>query len=85
MGVFGLAWPAGLVAFIPHWQSYTGLWVASLVRLVFGVTLWLVAPSSRAPVVLQVLVVPAISLAFARAWSVGAVVMGGFILWSVVA
>ena len=109
MGVFGLAWPAGLVAFIPHWQSYTGLWAASLVRLVFGVTLWLVALSSRAPVVLQVLVVVSVgsalglpflgvarftallswwcrqSPAFVRAWSAVAVVMGGFILWSVVA
>jgi hypothetical protein len=108
MGVFGLASPAGLVAFIPHWQSYTGLWAASLVRLVFGVTLWLVAPSSRAPVVLQVLAVASVgsalvlpflgvarftallswwcqqSAAFVRAWSAGAVVMGGFILWAVV-
>jgi hypothetical protein len=109
MGVFGLASPAGLVAFIPHWQSQTGLWAASLVRLVFGVTLWLVAPASRTPVVLQVLAVVSVgsalvlpfmgvarftallswwcqqSAAFVRVWSAVAVVMGGVILWAVVA
>jgi hypothetical protein len=109
MGVFGLASPAGLVTFIPPWQSQTGLWAASLVRLVFGVALWLVAPSSRTPVVLQVLavvsggsalVLPFMGVvrftallswwsrqspAFVRAWSAVAVLMGGFILWAVVA
>jgi len=57
MGVLGLVSPAKMVSFVSRWQSKTGLWVASIIRLVFGISLWLVAPTSRAPVVLQVLAV----------------------------
>jgi hypothetical protein len=65
MGVFGLASPGGMVAFVSRWKSKTGLWVASIGRLVFGVALWLVAPTSRAPVVLQVLAVVSVAAALA--------------------
>lgn len=65
MGVFGLASPSGIAAFVLRWRSKTGLWTASLGRLVFGVALWLVAPTSRAPVVLQVLAVVSVASALA--------------------
>jgi len=57
MSILGLASPARMVSFVSRWQSKTGLWVAFIVRLAFGISLWLVAPASRAPVVLQVLAV----------------------------
>jgi hypothetical protein len=57
MGVFGLASPAGMIALVARWQSETGLWAASILRLVFGVALWLVAAASRTPLILQALAV----------------------------
>ena len=57
MGVLGLVSPAKMVSFVSRWQSKTGLWAASIIRLAFGISLWLVAPASRAPVVLQVLAI----------------------------
>ena len=57
MGVFGIASPAGMAAFVLRWRSKPGLWTASVGRLVFGIAFWLVAPTSRTPVVLQVLAV----------------------------
>ena len=57
MGVLGLVSPAKMVSYVSRWQSKTGLWAASIIRLAFGISLWLVAPASRAPVVLQVLAV----------------------------
>ena len=57
MGVLGLASPARMVSFVSRWQSKTGLWVAFIVRLAFGISLWLVAPTSQASVILQVLAV----------------------------
>jgi hypothetical protein len=109
MGVVGLVSPAKMVSFVSRWQSKTGLWVAFIVRLAFGISLWLVAPTSRSSVVLQVLAVVSVvsalllplvgvsrfksilswwssqSLAFTRVWLAVAVVLGVFILWSVVA
>jgi hypothetical protein len=57
MGVLGLVSPARIVSFVSCWQSKTGLWVAFIVRLAFGISLWLVAPASRTPVVLRALAV----------------------------
>jgi hypothetical protein len=65
MGVLGLASPARMVSFVSRWQSKTGLWVAFIVRLAFGISLWLVVPTSRAPVVLQVLAVVSVVSALA--------------------
>jgi len=108
MGVLGLASPTRMISFVSRWQSKTGLWVAFIIRLAFGISLWLVAPTSRAPVVLQVLAVVSVvsalvlpllgvsrfksflswwssqSPAFMRVWLAVAVVLGVFILWSVV-
>jgi len=55
IGLFGLGSPAGMVAFMSRWRSKTGLWAASVFRLVFGLALWIVAPTSRAPMGLHVL------------------------------
>jgi hypothetical protein len=109
VGILGLLSPARMASFVSRWQSKTGLWVASIFRLVLGISLWLVAPTSRAPVVLQVLAVVSVVSAFVlpllgvsrfksilswwfsqspgfmRAWLAVAVVMGLFVLWSVVA
>jgi len=109
MGVLGLVLPTRMISFVSRWQSKTGLWVAFIVRLAFGISLWVVAPASRAPVVLQVLavvsvvsalVIPLIGVSglksilswwfsqspvFRRVWFVAAVVLGVFILWSVLA
>jgi len=108
MGILGLASPAWMVSFLSRWQSKTGLWVAFIIRLAFGISLWLVAPASRAPTVLQVLAVVSVvsalvlpllgvsrfksmlswwssqSPGFMRIWSAVALVVGVFILWSVV-
>lgn len=109
MSILGLASPARMVSFVSRWQSKTGLWVVFIVRLAFGISLWLVAPASRAPVVLQVLAVVSVvsalvlplvgvsrfksmlswwssqSPGFMRVWLAVAVVVGVFVLWSVVA
>ena len=109
MGVFGLVSPPGMAAFALSWRSRVGRWTASIGRLVIGVALWIVAPTSRTPVVLQVLAVlsmlsalllPLLSVSrfefilswwsrqssgFIRSWSALAVVLGIFLLWSVVA
>ncbi len=55
MGLYGIVSPSGLMSFVSRWQSQTGLWVASIFRIVFGVSLWLAAPSSRFPLALQAL------------------------------
>jgi hypothetical protein len=55
VGVLVLASPASLVAFVSDWQSKTGLWGATLLRLLLGVGLWLVAPMARFPLAFQVL------------------------------
>ena len=108
MGILGLASPAWMVSFVSRWPSKTGLWVAFIIRLAFGISLWLVAPASRAPTVLQVLAVVSVvsalvlpllgvsrfksmlswwssqSPGFMRILSAVALVVGVFILWSVV-
>jgi hypothetical protein len=108
IGLLGLVAPARMVFFVSRWQSKTGLWAAFIVRLAFGISLWVVAPASRAPVILQVLAVVSVVSAFVlplvgvsrfksivswwsrqspgfiRVWSAVAVVLGVFILWSVV-
>jgi hypothetical protein len=108
MGILGLTSPARMVSFVSRWQSKTGLWVAFIIRLAFGISLWLVAPASRAPGVLQVLAVVSVVSAIVlpligvsrfksilswwlgrspglmRVWLAVALVLGVFILWSVV-
>ena len=55
IGALGLASPGALMAFVRRWQTPLGLWVAAGFRIVFGVAVWLAAPSSRFPIALQIL------------------------------
>ena len=64
LGILGLASPAAMMAFVSHWESRTGLWVAAIVRVIFGVALWFAAPASRAVGVLRVVAVVSVAAAF---------------------
>ena len=55
IGVFGLTSPAAMVRFVSNWQTQSGLWAASAIRLAFGIALWVVAAGSRFPAVFKVL------------------------------
>jgi hypothetical protein len=55
MGMFGIAAPHGLLAAVRSILTLRGLYLVAAVRIVFGVILVLVAPSSRAPRVLRLL------------------------------
>jgi len=57
VGLLGLASPSGLVSFVSDWQSKTGLWGATILRLLLGVGLWQVAPLASFPLVFHVLAV----------------------------
>jgi hypothetical protein len=55
IGIYGLASPAGMRSFVSRFGSKAGYWTAVVLRLVFGVALWRVAPVSRMPAALEVL------------------------------
>ena len=55
MGVVGVASPAQLLAIVRKFQTPNGLYAAMGIRLVLGLALFLAAPGSRAPGVLQIL------------------------------
>jgi hypothetical protein len=55
MGAFGLVSPGGMIRFVSSWQSKSGLWAASAIRLVFGIALWAASDGSRFPATLKVL------------------------------
>jgi hypothetical protein len=55
LGLYGLVSPQGLAGFASRWRSERGLWTAAVIRVVFGIVLWQAAPSSRAPLALQIL------------------------------
>ena len=55
LGVVGMASPSHLLAIVGRFQNPTGLYVATAIRLVLGLALFLSAPDSRAPEVLQLL------------------------------
>lgn len=55
VGALGLASPEALMSFVRRWQTPSGIWAAAGFRIAFGVAVWLAAPSSRVPAVLQVL------------------------------
>jgi len=63
MGIFGLASPAGMIRFVSTWQSQSGLWAASAIRLVFGIALWAASDGSRFPATLKVLSVVSVASA----------------------
>ena len=55
IGAWGVLAPARITDLVNRFDSKTGMWFASIIRLVLGVALWFAAPQSRAPVLLQVL------------------------------
>ena len=55
LGLLGLMAPQRLIGFVRSWQTTTGLYAAAALRLALGAALFLAAPTSRAPDVLQVL------------------------------
>jgi len=55
MGAFGLISPKAMLRFVSTWQTKSGLWAASAIRLAFGITLWVAAAGSRFPAVFMVL------------------------------
>jgi len=55
IGMVGVAAPHGLLAVVRSILTPRGLYLVAAVRIVFGVILVLVAPSSRAPRVLRLL------------------------------
>ena len=65
IGVFGLVSPAGVRSLVSRFRSKTGFWTAIVLRLIFGVALSSVAPSSRAPAALEVLGVVSLASAVA--------------------
>jgi len=64
MGAWGVFAPGSIFAFISGWSSKTGFWLAVLLRLSFGLTLWFAAPDTRLPILLRALGALAIVMAF---------------------
>ena len=54
MGAFGLVFPLKLLAFARRFESRIGLWTAGALRMVFGLVLFLSAPTSHAPEILRI-------------------------------
>ena len=55
IGTMGLLNPQSLMSLVEHWQGPKRFWFAILVRLVLGVTLLLVAPACRAPLLVRII------------------------------
>jgi hypothetical protein len=55
IGALGLVKPGALLSFVRRWQTPLGISVAAAFRVTFGIALWLAAPPSRVPLVLQIL------------------------------
>jgi hypothetical protein len=55
LGATGILSPKRLLGFVRHFQRPAGLYVAAILRVVFGVALFLTAPTSLSPEVIRVL------------------------------
>lgn len=55
MGAWGVFAPGSIFKFISGWSSKNGFWLAVLLRLAFGLALWLAAPDTRLPEILRAL------------------------------
>ena len=65
VGVWGVLAPSRMVDFVKRFGTKGGLIFAVVIRVIIGLALWFAAPSSRAPLLLQVLGVLAIVAAVA--------------------
>lgn len=54
-GVLGLAMPEAFVGIVQAFQTPPVVYLAAVIRVVFGVVLFLAAPASRMPVALRIL------------------------------
>lgn len=55
LGLVGLLSPPALLEFVARWQTRGALLLAGILRVIFGVSLVLAAPGSRAPMAFLVL------------------------------
>ncbi len=55
LGALGVASPARLLDVVRRFQSPMGVYAATAIRVVYGLAIFLAAPASRAPGLLQVL------------------------------
>jgi hypothetical protein len=55
MGAIGVVSPARLLEIVRRFQTPSGIYAATGIRLVLGLALFLAAPGSRAPAVLEIL------------------------------
>ena len=55
MGAWGVFAPGSIFKFISGWSSKSGFWLAVLLRLGFGLSLWFAAPDTRLPLLLRAL------------------------------
>jgi hypothetical protein len=54
LGAVGIVSPMKLLSFVRQFQHPAGLYVAAILRVVFGVALFLAAPTSRSPEVVRI-------------------------------
>lgn len=55
LGVLGIFFPIKLLAFARHFESLAGLLAVGAFRIIFGLALFLAAPTSHAPEILRTL------------------------------
>jgi len=55
LGALGIVSPMRLLGFVRQFQHPAGLWIAAILRVVFGVALFLAAPTSRSREVVRIL------------------------------
>jgi hypothetical protein len=55
IGAFGIFFPEKMLAFARYFEHQAGLWAAGAFRVVFGLALFLSAPTSNAPGILRTL------------------------------
>jgi membrane-bound ClpP family serine protease len=54
LGVLGMVSPMRLLNIVRHFQSPAGIYAAAALRIILGVALFLVAPTSRAPEIVRI-------------------------------
>ena len=54
-GLIGIFSPVTLIGLVNRFKNTAGLYIGAVVRIGLGVVFWLVAPSSKAPLVFQIL------------------------------
>ena len=55
MGALGVVSPTSLLRIVRHFESPAGIYASAAIRVVFGVVLFLAAPTSRAPDAVRIL------------------------------